>query len=97
MSLALLISPFLEYYYIEMLKDNITGTLGSKICAYWRAACNHCSDQSIADNTMILSINDDYVGEGLLENIEILIVAPNLFSYCEEYAENGKYQINFGE
>ena len=79
-----------------MLQDNITGTLGGQICAYWRAACHQCSDQSVADNTVI-SCMDDYAGESSLEDVEIVNVAPHWFRYCEEHAETKEYEIFLGE
>jgi len=86
-----------------MLKDNITGTLGGQVCAYWRAGLSYTNDdrpiqydeESVAENTMVL-LMDDLVGESSLESAEILIVAPYLFGYCENYAENENYKIAFG-
>ena len=75
-----------------MLKDNITGTLGGQVCAYWRADDDA---KSVAENTMVL-LMDDLVGESSLESAGILIVAPYLFGYCEKYAENENYKIAFG-
>ena len=97
-------SPFPEYYYIEVLEDNITGTLGSQICAYWRAALSYSingtwsqySTQLVAENTEVLLI-DDFIGESSLENMEIVATASYLFSYCEEHAENEDYKIIFGK
>ena len=100
-------STFPEYYYIEMLRDNITGTLGGQVCAYWRAAISYSiygtwsqySTQLVADNTEVVRMRDDFaVGESSDEMIEVVVaVAPYLFRYCEEYAENENYKIVFGK
>ena len=116
--------PFLcsEPYYTEMLRENITGTLGNHICAYWRAAfsytANNMSQQystkEIADLTMVFSADDfageedEYVGESSLKddyslqediNNVTAFIAPYLFSYCKEHAENGTqdYRVIFGK
>ena len=83
-----------------MLKDNITGTLGGQVCAYWRAGLSddtltQYDAESVAKNTVVL-LRVELVGESSLENDEILIVAPYLFSYCEKYAENMNFEIVFG-
>ena len=80
-----------------MLKNNITGTLGGQICAYWRAASNSTqSVAEIAENTEVLLMEDN-AGESLPESYEIVIVAPYLFSYCEEHAQNEDYKIIFSK
>ena len=91
-----------------MLKHNITGTLGSQICAYWRAALSYSvnetrhqySTQWVAEHKTIvvpMSGNDYYIGESSLEDVEIIILAPYVFGYCEEHAENENYEIYLGE
>ena len=98
--------PFhVEHYYIEILNDNITGTLGSKICVYWRAALSYLvngtwhqySAQLVPENTAVL-LTDEYVGESSLETVEIITVSSYLFSYCEEHADtNEDYKIIFSK
>ena len=88
-----------------MLKDNITGTLGNHICAYWRAAFSckvnndmwhQCSTEQAKNITMVLS-TDDFVGKSLPKNATINTMSPYLFSYCNEHAQNGSYQVMFGK
>ena len=88
-----------------MLKDNITGTLGNHLCAYWRAAFSYevnndmwhqYSTEQAKTLTMVLS-TDDFVGKNLSKNATINIIAPHLFSYCNEHAQNGSYQVMLGK
>lgn len=82
------------------MNDNITGTLGSQICAYWRAALSDSvndtwsqyGSESVANRTMILQ-SDDFVGESSLESAMVNVVSPYLFSYCDKHAENEEYKI----
>lgn len=99
-----------------MLNDNITGTLGNHICAYWRAAFSYAvaydmwrqysSEKVGEDITMVVSVDDlagessredDYVGESLPKDVDIVFIAPYLFSYCTEHAENGDYKVIIGK
>ena len=89
-----------------MLKDNITGTLGNYICAYWRAAFSYkevnndmwrqYSTEQAKNMIMVLSI-DDFVGKSLPNNATVNTIAPHLFSYCNEHAQNGSYQVMLGK
>jgi len=82
-----------------VLEQNIIGTLGGQICAYWRAALSYkengtssrqYSSQLLTDLTMIL---DDFAGESSLD-VNVVNVTPYLFSYCEEHAEERDYNYS---
>ena len=96
-----------------MLNVNITGTLGNHICAYWRAVFfytvvnsmqHQYTTKEVVDFTIVLRVDDlvgesedDYVGESSPKDVDIVFIAPYLFSYCKEHAENGDYKVIFGK